>query len=273
LKAAARPGWIILAVGVALLAAGVTVSVVRHNRDADARDARVDAQRVRFQKILRRTAKEPPRFQVSYVELPVATAKRLIHRGPTADTEVARRIEHGRVDPDFEALARSDDPISRALRAKQANLWKRSVVALQVTQTTPGDAAHLRLVLDRLSLSGFADVWDALDVLGPRDSDTSIFRGSRLGSRRRVSVRWTPRLGKTTIVPLSILHLFLIPRRPENQAVIDDLGGTPGFQVATGVVLAPIRLVVEGRHGRSTNVALARALHPVVVTTAPSGSS
>jgi hypothetical protein len=187
---------------------------------------------------------------------------------------VARRIEYGRFDPDFGALAgTSDSPISRALREERANLARRSVVALLVTQTTPGDAAHVQLELDRLSLSGFADVWDALDLLGPRDSDTSIFRRPGLGARRRVSVRWTSRLGKTTIVPLSTLHLFLIPQTPENEGLIDELGNTPGFQLATGVVFAPIRLVVEGKHGRQTRVALAPALHPVVLTTAPSGRS
>jgi hypothetical protein len=249
---AARAGRYLLAIGLLLLVLGFGLAVIRHDH---AVAARAEAERARYDAALRRAAAQPPRFQVSYVVLPLAVVRRSSRGEYTmVKTEVARRIETGRpplhLDPVVVA-ERYNDPDARALR--QLGVREREVLVsgLLVTQTTPGAAVRMRLDAERLAINGVEDVVDAVDLLPPEEGSASIFEGRRAaGTKRRESVQWTLRSGETAFVPLSVLHLF------------------PGtFLVTDGVVLGPRGLFVHTAQGSDTEIGIRPALdEPLIVT-------
>jgi hypothetical protein len=254
-----------LAAGFCVLAAGVAIAVVRHDRSVDARGRDAALQAARFDGELRRVGNQVPRFGVSYVEIPLAEARRLIRtRFTVVGTEVARRLTTGRpsLHPDFAALAgTSDDVLSRTFKAGLFTPNGVIVIGLLVTQITPGPAT-LRLTLARLRVRTYFSVWDPLDVLpgGPN----SIYRTPRLGLSSKTVVRWRPRLGATAFVPLSVFNAFLLPRTPANSSLISELGGDSGALVTSDVVLGPTGLFVHRPHGRDVEIDLsATALHPL----------
>lgn len=256
-----RVGRYSLAGGFVLLALGIGVAVVRHNHDADAKRARYDS-------ALHRASAQPPRFAVSYVEVPLLEVRRFTHgRYTTVKTEVARRIETGRppLHPDFAVLAGSrTDPTARLFREGRVTRRKVSVMALLVTQTTPGAVTRMRLEVVRLGLRGFESFWDALDLLP--DRNTSIFAHHSAGTKRSEFVEWNPRAGETAFVPLSVLHLFRVPQIPANAAIIEELGGVTGAFVTSDVVLGPRRLLVRRPQIGDVEIAIGPALDPLVLS-------
>jgi len=220
-----RRSTLALAAGCVLLLAGVAIGVVRHNRSVDSRARHRAAQKLVYDNALRRAMSELPRFEISYVRIPLATAQRLSrHRYTLVETEVARRLRTGRppLHPDFAALA--GDRTDVEAQTFKAHLFVQkgtAVIGLLVTQITPGGAS-LRLRLARLRLTSFVSVWDALDVLAT--GQNSIFRDRALGKRSRTVVVWRPRLGETDFVPLSLFHVFWVPRTAANESVISAHG-------------------------------------------------
>jgi hypothetical protein len=269
----ARPGLLVLAAGLVMLGVGVGFAVGRQNRAVDAREARAAANRQRYDAVLRRAVNRPPRFTVSYVEMPLAALRRLTRQGyALVPNEVARRLDTGRpsLHPDFTAMAAGrTDPSALAFRAHAARDETLHVVALLVEQTTPGDVARLRLDVDRLALTAYAEVWGASDLLATKFNQISIFRRGTLGPKTKRVVAWRPRLDGTAIVPLAVLHVFRVPNTPENSTVTGALGGYV-VQVTTGTVLAARRLAIKRTNGNDVDVPLQYALHPLVLTVGPS---
>jgi hypothetical protein len=252
---AARAGRYLLAIGLLLLVLGFGLAVIRHDR---AVAARAEAERTRYAAVLRRAAAQPPRFQVSYVVLPLAVVRRSSRGEYTmAKTEVARRIETGRpplhLDPVVVAQ-RHNDPDARALHELGVREREVLVSGLLVTQTTPGAVVRMRLDMERLAINGVEFVVDALDLLPSEEGSASIFEARRAaGTKRRESVEWTSRSGETAFVPLSLLHLF-----PDT------------FLVADGVVLGPRRLFVHTPQGSDMEIGIRTALDEPLVLTAAS---
>ena len=252
--------------GVAALAIGVGVAVVRHNHRVDDRAAHAAAERARYDQALRVANRQVPRFEVSYVNLPLVFVQHAPRRRYTlVGDEVARRIVTGQpsLHPDFARLAGpGTDTITQLFREGRVQPRGASVMALLVTQTTHARVVRVRLEVERLALPRLADVWDPLDLL----VDGDVFRSYGARVKRRAVVDWRPRgADVTAIVPLSVLNEYRIPDTPANHELLGSLG-VSGGQVASGVVLAPRRLLVRtGR--REIPVAIGAALHPLEVTT------
>lgn len=259
-----RTGVVALLMGAAALAVGIGVAVVRHDRDEA---ARIDAERARYEAVLREVAAAPPRFSVSYVEIPIGLVPRY-SRGRTqmVRTEVGRRLLTRRppLRPDFAALAGDrTDPSARVFKEGMVTERRVSIVGLLVTQTTPGPG-RLRLEVDRVAIEGFVGVWDALDLLPQRRN--SLFRDRTVGPIRREVVAWQPRYDRTAFIPVAFLHLFRIPPVPVNAEIIEALGGLQGEQVTSHVVLGPRRLLLRSPNGRDLAIPIRHALHPLVLT-------
>ena len=256
-----------------MLVLGVAIALVQADRDlearADAERTRENAARMRYDAALRKAAAEPARFAVSYVQMPLGIARRFArNRYAVVQTEVARRMATGKppVRPDFARLAGDrTDVEARAFRERGVREREVYVVGLLVTQTTTGPVARLRLDAARVALTGFAPVWDPLDLLP--DSFASIFRRP-VGTQGQVSVEWTPRVDRTAFVPLSFVHLFRVLPTPAGRELIAN--GQIGIQVTSHVALGPRRLLVRrDAHSRFEEIAIDDALHPVVLSAAP----
>jgi hypothetical protein len=260
-----RSSLFVLVGGLAVLAAGTTVAVARHDRAVDSRFA---PEIERYDAALSSALAQPPRVAVSYVTIPLALVRRLSRaQFDVVQTEVGRRLLTGRppVRPDFAALAADrDDPIARMFKARAATERRVAVVGLLVEQRTPGRVTHLRLHVDRIALSSFARVYDPLDLLPNLKAIGIGFLSGAKGVRTREVVTWRPRPGVTAFVPLAIIHLFWVEQTPGNQDVIDALG-LPAAQVTSHVALGPRRLLLRMPDGRDVEIRIDRALHPIVV--------
>ena len=97
--------WAVLAVGVAALAISVAAAVARHNRDADAADANIDAQRLRVDAALEEAERVPPRVEVTYLMFPLAELEQVTSGDgegrayEVVPTEVAERLRSGVAPP------------------------------------------------------------------------------------------------------------------------------------------------------------------------------
>jgi hypothetical protein len=255
-----------LGTGVLLLALGVGIALIRYDPGLD---EQAELEKARYESALRKAASEPPRFAVSYIEVPLAVLRRFPRRYRMIETDVARRIETKRppLSPNFMRLARSSTnpiaPLFRELRVRQR--WA-AVVALLVTQTTPGTVARLRLVVDRLKLNNFDEIWDALDLI-PSDNDPyarSIFEYAS-GSQGRTEIAWKPRMGEEAFIPLALVHRDIeVVEEPEDADSNHQLGDVVSSRVVTHVVLGPRRLVRQ-TSGEDVEITIGRALNPLVV--------
>jgi hypothetical protein len=265
----------VLAGGLVLLTVGVTVAVVRHNRSVDSETARKEAQRARYDAVLREVASNPPRFEVSFVEFELedldavaaGAGGRPAHR--IVPNEVATRLRTGRppIRPDFGSMPRErDDVFARAVRERRLYERRVAVAALLVTQTTPG-RARVRLEVNRLALRAYEEVYDLADLtpsegaLQGVEPDESVLEDDLLGTRSRAVVEWTSNgAGAGALVPVCLLHSFLLFDRPENAAIRESLGGLPGLQVTSNVVLLPRRLFVRRVGGQEVELSIEDAI-------------
>jgi hypothetical protein len=235
----------VLVCGLTVLVLGVGVAVLRHNNAVEADLTQYDA-------ALRQASAQTARFTVSCVQASLPSVRRSPNEGyTTVKTEVGHRIETGgpALHPDFTALASiGDHPVvARALRdgVRPRKTW---VVALLVTQTTPGDAARLRLEVGRRSVNGFAVV-----------TADNLFSTKKVDTERTVSVEWTPQVGETAFVPLAVLH----------QVEANQIGDP--VLITSGVVLAPHRLFFDPGHGKGeVEIDIGPALHSIVLIAPPS---
>ena len=235
-----RLGRYALVCGLVMLALGVGVAVIRH-------DNVVDADRAQYDAVLRQASAQQAQFTVSSVQASLSAVRRSPQgRYTIVKTEVGRRIETGgpALHPDFAALAGTGNHsiVARALRdgVRPRKVW---VVALLVTQTTPGDVAHLRLEVGRFPVNGFTVV-----------TADRLFSPDEVGTERRESIEWTPQVGETAFVPLAVLY----------QVNADQIGDP--VLITSDVVLAPRRLLVDRGHGKEeVAIEIGPALYPIVV--------
>jgi hypothetical protein len=248
---ATRAGRYVLVCGLALLALGVGVAVKRHN---DALQG-LDARRAQYDAALRQASDQAPRFTLTQVRVPLSIVHNFSHgRYTTVKTEVARQIETGRppLHPDFVALAGTgtDPIIARALRAgvRPPQVW---VDALLVTQTTPGEVAHLRLQLERREVNHIIEESEA-EFKPP------------ISKVRREPVEWIPQPGKTAFVPLNLLYDL---RDPNVHQYYEGRFGR--VFITKYIIHIDDRLFVDRGNGRKVQVKIPK-LNPLVLTTAPS---
>lgn len=241
-----RTGHFVLAGGLAVLAIGVGVSVVRHERGASRDESRREAERARYEQILREAAERPPRFEVSYVQFVLSDLDRLTGRAAPAatryrliPTEVARRLQTDRplIRTDFGSLPHSDylDAFARAFRERRLRNEEIWVVALLVTQTTPGAVARARLLVKRRALRGYEAIIDPSDL---------VPYGQHPAGRGH-AVTWKPTAGARVLIPLCLLHSFNLPRTPENAEILAAMRDQSWWQVMDHVVLAPRRFFAQ----------------------------
>lgn len=249
-----RARWIAgLGAAAVVLVVACVVTVVRHNDDIAARERQTNEQRARYARELRRVEATPPRFQVSYGEISLEDYKALGY--DVAPTAVAHRISSGRprIRPDFGALPAPGPYVGlqhafREGRVRTAQLW---VVALVVTQVTPGSVERVDLRARSVRAEPYRSVFDPLDFLELGSTEAA----------REVRVAWKPRgEGGTAVFPLGVLHRFSVRSADFNDR---------HHQVADDVVLVPRGLVVS-RGGRHTTLSIRNALNsPVVLDPAP----
>jgi hypothetical protein len=260
----------VLAVGVAALAVSVAAGVARHNRDADAADANVDAQRLRIDAALEEAERVPPRVEVTYVMFPLAELEQVTigdGEGPAYDvvpTEVAERMRTGRpaLHPDFGSILNTpnSEVFARGFREGRIRERETSVVALLVTPTTPG-RTRLRLDVERLEPTRSFGVWDPIDLV-VREGISRPFPEQRLeGTHRPEQVTATIDPDAAgALVPLALLHLLIFSPTAANEDLIDANHGGYGLQEATHVILSPRRLYIGRPRSKEREVAIDEAL-------------
>jgi hypothetical protein len=249
-------GRLVLAAGVATLAAGVAIALAREDADGDD-DARV-AERERYDAELRRAASRPGRFEVAFAQLPLGDLKRISSardgRGGYAivPTEVARRIATGKppLRPDFGALPHAPelDDFARAFARVGAREQRTDVVALLITQTAPGPVAELSLRVERLDPNDYASIVDATDLVG----DWGFSTNERTTRTTQV-IRWKPAArAAPMIVPLGLVHrVRLTAETPQED---DEDGGWSAL--VSHAVLSARELSVRQQDGRVTRLAI-----------------
>lgn len=256
-----RRGLAALVIGLAALAAGVAVAVERHDRQADARSARLEAERNRYEEGLRLAGRTKPQFAVSYVSVGLEEFERLTtpRAGAKAyrvvPTEVATRLESRQrfLPPGFADLAhpRDLDAVAERIRSGRAHAKREwtQVGALLVSPLTPRAGMRLTLRVDRFAIRGFDSVIDPTDLSGDRPRHYL-----RTQKHRPATVTWAPSDGTDgDLVPLHILH----PVGPS---------GYPGTSLVRGIVLAPRSLQSREPNGHVADVRIEDALiQPVVL--------
>jgi hypothetical protein len=262
--------WAVLAVGVAALAVSVAAAVARHNRDADAADANVGAQRLRVDAALEKAERVPPRVEVTYVVFPLAELEQVASgdgEGPAytvVPTEVAERLRTGRpsLHPDFGSILSTPDRevFARGFREGRIRESGTSVVALLVTPTTPG-STRLRLDVERLAPTRSFGVWDPSDLVVQETLSRPLPERRMKGTHRPERVTATIDADSAgALVPLALLHLLTFSRTAANEDLVDANHGGYGFQEATHVILSPRRLYVGRPRSKELEVAIDEAL-------------
>jgi hypothetical protein len=253
-----------LVAGVAILAGGVAIAVVRYDDEVDNRYA---AQFDRYDAAIAKARDVRPRFAVRYVQLPVEALRSFARPGQeVVDTEVGRRVlSAAGVKRDFAALAGTrTDGLSRAFKAHALHEKGVYVTGLLVEPLVRGRAGTLELDADRLKVDGYTSLWDASELV-PGWLGNVFENKPPPGTMTDTAIRWSPRDGVTAFVPLGVMHLFLLSESdPSFDQWKDELGGDLGSYVTSDVALGPRRLVLHAPNGRETEIRMKEALEPVI---------
>ncbi len=271
-----RRSLLALGAGLVLLAAGVAVGIAAHD-DGSARATPADTgQLARYERLIRQAESRPPRFDASIVEIPLAdlpvlTKERDGRAGyQLVETDVTKRIrtDNPPLRPDFGTLPHSRylDTWARWVREGKLEQKDIRVVALLVSQRSPGTVSTFRMRGKAFNVHGYAPISDPTDIFGIYDSDTR-----RTPGRRPIEVDWSPRPGtQGAIVPLFLMHyLGIVPGKEthELESAHFDVG-----VFVTGQVDSPTRLAFETPRGKTTIVPIRGALVEPLLLNARTGS-
>lgn len=262
-RRAHRIGRGVLVSGLILLAVGGGY-VVREYRAAQSESDRIAAERAKYARLAGQAAKQPLRYEVSFVQFALGDLARITagaaiagRRYRVVASEVAQRIRSGRppLNPNFSTAPHNAnfDGFARAFR--EGRVRKQTwVVALLVTRTRGDDAGgELRLEVNRRRLGRYAFAVDPLYLLEQQEG------------RQRI-VSWTPpKPDVGSLIPLCLFHEFTIPRVAANAEVLRAAGGH-WWRLVDHVVLEPKRLYVRRAGGQEDKIALGPALRlPLVI--------
>jgi hypothetical protein len=263
-----------LGTGVAVLAGGIVVDLVAHDRSSS-RNAAAASTEARYDRLIAQADSVPPRVDVTLVEIPVdelplyTTGKNGAPAYQLIENEVTQRIRTGKppLKLDFVGLPHDKylNRIAGLVQQGKVEQTTTRVVALLVRQRTDANVSGFQLRSIRFPApAGYVAIFDPTDI-----TDWRLKSISSKGPRSTVVDSWTPEQGSGgALVPLFLMHfLGIVPGKVGAPDTLEDVN-----VVTTGTTRAPRKLTLEQPGGQPVAVAIQGAVSSPVVLDARRGA-
>lgn len=265
-----RPGSTVAsaALAVVLVAAGVGVAVVRHDRGVERRSDAAAEEQAGYEHALQRARAQPPVFELAFVQFPLRDLRSAAAGATLVADELTTRLRTNRppVRPDFAQATGAAwiETLARGVAEHRVHVGDDWVLALRVRQVSPG-AGTLRLRVERVALPTYEQAWDATDF-APGQART----WNGIGRHTAQTIVWRPTQRRASLVPLVLLHDLTWKDTTANSDLMTVNGGAWGTYLVGQSFLLARRLVLHGA-GRDAALPLARALEAPLVLAPRSG--